>query len=154
MISSSRIRSLIGDHGDVATAMTMLTSPYRLRGIVTHGAGRGAAMGTPTANLEGIDTLLPAHGVYAAVARVKGGVWPAAVNIGPNPTFDDQSTKVEAHLIDCEESLYGKPLELDFLDRLREVRRFDSKEQLIAQIESDVQRTRQVFRQTREPSKQ
>ena len=79
-----------------------------------------------------LDTPLP------CLHEVMTGSWPAAVNIGPNPTFDDPQPKGEAHLIDCHESLYGKPLELDFLERLRDVRRFDDRQALVDQIEADV----------------
>ena len=147
MISSSRIRQILGEEGDAQLAAEMLTAPYRLRGIVTHGAGRGAKIGFPTANLEGIDTLLPAHGVYAGIGHVNGQSWPAAINIGPNPTFGETATKVETHLIDCEETLYGRPMEVDFLRRLRDVRPFASKEELIEQIERDVSEARQAVAQ-------
>lgn len=156
LISSSRIRQLIGQTGDVAAAAGMLTAPYRIRGIVTHGAGRGTKIGFPTANLEGIDTLLPAPGVYAGVGRLVGrdgpyegprGVWPAAINIGPNPTFGEANNKVEAHLIDCDQSIYGRPLEVDFLDRLREVRAFASADELVEQVDKDVSAARQVATQ-------
>ncbi len=138
LVSSSRIRQLIQQEGAVGVAREMLCEPYRLRGIVTHGAGRGAKIGFPTANLEGIDTLLPAHGVYAALAVLDGKKLPAAVHIGPNPTFGDHATKVEVHVIDYEEPLYGKALEVDFLDRLREIQPFDSVELLVNQLRRDV----------------
>lgn len=144
LISSSRIRRLIGQAGDVSTAATMLTAPYRLRGIVTHGAGRGAKIGFPTANLEGIDTLLPADGVYAGIGYSADEHWPAAINVGSNPTFGEDVRKVECHLIGCDDSIYGKPLEVDFLQRLREVRSFDSAEDLIKQVENDVESARQI----------
>lgn len=148
-ISSSRVRKLIGDAGDVARAAAMLTAPYRVRGIVTHGAGRGAKIGFPTANLQGIDTLLPAEGVYAGVGRLVGrdgptAVWPAAVNVGPNPTFGDDHAKVEAHLVGCRDSVYGRPLEIDFVERLRDVRRFATVEELVAQVTRDVAAAQQI----------
>ncbi|QDT70176.1 Riboflavin kinase [Planctomycetes bacterium MalM25] len=138
LISSSRIRRLIGGAGDVAAAAGMLTAPYRLRGLVTHGAGRGAKIGFPTANLEGIDTLLPADGVYAGVGRSGAETWAAAINIGSNPTFDEHVRKVETHLIGCDDSIYGRPLEVDFLERLRGVRTFASPEELVEQVREDV----------------
>lgn len=149
MISSSRVRELIGERGAVAEAASLLTAPYRVRGIVTHGVGRGAGLGFPTANLEGIDTLLPAPGVYACKAWVRVDArppspWAAAVNVGANPTFDDDASKVEAHLIGCDRSLYGRPMELDFLERLRDVRRFDSADELTQQVRSDVEATQRI----------
>lgn len=143
LVSSSLIRRLISD-GDVATAATTLTEPYRIRGMVTHGAGRGATIGFPTANLEAIDTLLPAIGVYAGRASLSGKPVAAAINIGPNPTFGEHAFKVEVHLIDRDESLYGEPLEVEFLSKLRDVRAFGSKDELVAQLREDVGRAREI----------
>jgi riboflavin kinase/FMN adenylyltransferase len=112
--------------------------------MVTHGVGRGAKIGFPTANLEAIDTLLPAQGVYAARAISQDGVWPAAVNIGPNPTFGEQVLKVEVHLIGFAGSLYGQPLEVDFLSRLRSIRPFESVAALKGQLAHDVAVARQI----------
>ncbi|MEM9186595.1 MAG: riboflavin biosynthesis protein RibF [Planctomycetota bacterium] len=138
MVSSSRVRRLILDDGAVGPAREMLSAPYRVRGIVTHGAGRGAKIGFPTANLEGVDTLRPAHGVYAALALLDGGRLPAAVHVGPNPTFGDDASKIEVHVVDYDRPLYGKALEVDFLDRLREIRPFASVDELVAQLRRDV----------------
>ena len=85
-ISSSRVREAVR-LGNVEQAQRMLTQPYRIRGMVTHGAKRGAKLGFPTANVDAIDTLIPAEGVYAGGARVDSTRWPAAINIGANPTF-------------------------------------------------------------------
>jgi riboflavin kinase/FMN adenylyltransferase len=149
IVSSSRVRAAIGA-GDVDLARQLLTQAYRVRGIVTHGAGRGARLGFPTANLAGIDTLLPAQGVYAARAISTSGQWPAAINIGPNPTFGEQTLKVEAHLIDFDGSLYGQPLELEFLGRLRSIRPFDSVEALKNQLNHDIAATVKVETEHRE----
>lgn len=137
LVSSSRVRELVAS-GQVEQACRLLTAPYRIRGIVTHGAGRGAKIGFPTANLEGIDTLLPAHGVYAGRAWTNGAIWPAAINIGPNPTFGETATKVEAHLVDYHDALYGTPLEIDFLERLRDTRPFASVDELVTQLKRDM----------------
>jgi riboflavin kinase/FMN adenylyltransferase len=139
IVSSSRIRRLVAS-GDIRAANGMLTAPYRVRGMVTHGAGRGGQLGFPTANLEGIDTLLPTHGVYAGRGFLGDASWPAAVNIGPNPTFGEHADKVEAHLIGVDASLYGQVLELDLLDRLREIQTFDSRQALTDQLAIDVAR--------------
>ncbi len=142
-ISSSRTRTAIAA-GLVEEARHYLTQPYRIRGMVTHGARRGATLGFPTANLEAIDTLLPAPGVYAGRAYHQGQVYPAATSIGPNPTFGEHALKVETHLLDFRGSLYGLPLEVDFLARLRDIRAFSSAEQLGQQLTADLQRTRQL----------
>lgn len=143
IVSSSRVRQAVAA-GDVDLARELLTRPYRVRGMVTHGAGRGTKIGFPTANLAAIDTLLPAHGVYAARAITPVGNWPAAVNIGPNPTFGEPALKVEVHLIGFQGPLYGQPLEVDFLSRLRSVRPFGSVEELKTQLAHDVEAARRI----------
>ena len=142
-VSSSRIRDLVSA-GDVRLASELLTHPYRIRGFVTHGDARGGKIGFPTANLEAIDTLLPAQGVYAGRAFSSDGTWPAAVNIGPNPTFGEHSLKVEAHLLGFNGSMYGTVLEVDFLGRLRDIRPFGSVDELKQQLGRDVEVTRQL----------
>ena len=144
IVSSSRVRKLI-QAGDVAAAAELLTQPYRMRGMVTHGAARGAKLGFPTANLDAIDTLLPAPGVYAGRAILPGQTWPAAINLGANPTFGEQSVKVEVHLIGYAGSLYGQPIEVDFLARLREIRRFGSVEELKQQLHDDITSAKKVI---------
>ena len=145
IVSSSRIRRLIAE-GNVGDARQMLTQPYRIRGMVTHGAGRGASIGFPTANVDAIDTLLPAKGVYAGRTFVDGKVWPAAINVGPNPTFGEDATKVEAHVIGFEGELYHKPLEVDFWQHLRDIQPFDSVDELKAQLSRDVESTLAIVR--------
>ena len=143
LVSSSRIRAAIAN-GDLQRARLMLTEPYRIRGLVTHGDQRGTQLGFPTANLEGVDTLVPAHGVYAGRTSWAGRDYAAAIHIGPNPTFGEQATKLEVHVIDFRGDLYGAIIEVDFLSRLREIRRFAGVEELKSQLETDIQRARHV----------
>lgn len=145
-VSSSRIRELIRE-GKVAAATEMLTHPYRIRGMVTHGAARGSKIGYPTANLDAIDTLVPSKGVYAGRTYVDGRSHWSAINIGPNPTFGEQVVKVESHLLDFESSLYGQVIEVDFIRRLRDIRQFESAEELTQQLSHDVAETRNIARQ-------
>lgn len=144
-VSSSRIRKLVAA-GDVDTARTMLTQPYRLRGMVTHGAARGAKIGFPTANVDAIDTIMPGMGVYAGRTHVTrdDSTWPAAINIGPSPTFGEDEVRVEVHLIGFSGSLYGEPLEVDFLARLRDIQPFSSVGQLQQQLARDVARAKSI----------
>ncbi|MFN3153584.1 bifunctional riboflavin kinase/FAD synthetase [Bremerella sp.] len=144
-VSSSRIRKLIAQ-GNVQLACEMLTQPYRIRGMVTHGAGRGANLGFATANLEAVDTLVPEIGVYAGMSYRGDEVYAAAINIGPNPTFGEKARKIEVHLIDFQGSLYGEPLEVSFLARLRDVTTFPDAEALKKQLDKDIQTTIQTFR--------
>jgi riboflavin kinase/FMN adenylyltransferase len=148
IVSSSRVRGLIAS-GDVDKARRMLTHPYRIRGMVAHGASRGARLGFPTANLEAIDTLLPGAGVYAGVGHVRGETWPAAINVGPNPTFGERALKVEVHLIGLHDQIYGEPLEVDFLSKLREVTNFPNMEALKRQLEQDIASARRLASESR-----
>jgi riboflavin kinase / FMN adenylyltransferase len=143
-VSSSRVRRLIAA-GQIDAARRLLTAPYRIRGMVVHGAGRGAKIGFPTANVDAIDTLLPGAGVYAAAARIGTEVLPAAVNIGANPTFGENATKVEVHVLGWSEPLYGQALEVDFLARLRDVTRYDSVEALKSQLQRDILAADQAY---------
>ena len=143
MVSSSLIRQLIAA-GNVAQAARMLSAPYRIRGMVTHGAGRGAKLGFPTANLEAVDTLLPNVGVYAGRAWLADQCYAAAINLGPNPTFGEGHLKVEVHLIDHKEAIYGQPLEVEFLQRLRAITTFEGEAELVAQLQMDVAKCREL----------
>ena len=155
IISSSSIRQALRD-GRIAEANLMLGRSYRIVGTAGHGAGRGAGLGFPTANLEGIVHPLPQEAVYAAVAQLDdGGLHLAAVNIGPQPTFADAHTRVEAHLLDFEGDLRGRRIGLHLLARLREQQKFSGVEALIRQIHADVAEARALaprldeLRQTR-----
>ena len=141
VVSSSRVRRLIAA-GQVDEARRLLTRPYRIRGVVRHGAARGARIGFPTANVDGVDTLLPGPGVYAGRAVVDGAEHAAAINVGPNPTFGEAAMKIEAHLLDFRGNLYGTLVELDFVSRLRDVRPFASVDELKAQLQRDLAEVR------------
>lgn len=143
-ISSSRIRDAIRC-GDVSAAATMLTHPYCIRGMVTHGARRGTQLGFPTANLDAIDTLIPAVGVYAGRAVVRRRDALAAISVGASPTFGEPAPKVEVHLIDFHDSIYGEPVVVHFHKWLRGMQTFPSPEALVEQLARDVAETRQVM---------
>jgi riboflavin kinase/FMN adenylyltransferase len=147
LVSSSLIRRLVAE-GDVARAAELLSAPYRIRGMVTHGAGRGAKLGFPTANLEAVDTLLPHTGVYAGRAWLDGSYFAAAIHLGPNPTFGEGHLKVEVHLIDHDEVIYGKALEVEFLARMRGIKKFDDQVALVEQLQQDVKQARQLVAST------
>ena len=137
-VSSGWVRAALTG-GNVGAAGDLLGRPYRLRGSVGAGAKRGQTLGFPTANLDQPETLVPGDGVYAARAILEGGAaWPAAVNIGPNPTFGEDVRKVEAHLIGFEGHLYGRPLTLDFIARLRDLQKFAGPDALARQLRQDV----------------
>jgi riboflavin kinase/FMN adenylyltransferase len=142
-VSSSRVRNSLLE-GAVREATRLLNRPYRLSGTVGTGRRRGQTIGFPTANLEKVETLLPADGVYAVRVHLQTGSWPGAANIGPNPTFGEQARKVEVHLIGFQGDLVGKVLEVDFLERLRETQTFPSVDHLVEQLRLDVSQAAKI----------
>jgi riboflavin kinase/FMN adenylyltransferase len=143
-VSSSRIRAAL-QGGDVEEVARLLGRPYRLHGTVAVGQRRGQTLGFPTANLERLAVPAPGDGVYAVRAEVRGAVWPGAANVGPNPTFGEQARKVEVHLIGFQGDLYGQPLTVDFLRRLRATRPFSGPAELVEQLRRDVEQARKMF---------
>ena len=145
LVSSTEIRRLIAA-GQVREAGELLGYTYRISGTVVRGAERGRTIGFPTANLEGVRTVLPRDGVYAGRAQI-GSVWHAAgINLGPNPTFADQERKLEVHIIDYSGDLYGSRIAVEFVDRLRDTQRFENVEKLKAQLAVDIERARECSR--------
>ena len=140
MVSSSCIRKMVSA-GRVEEARAKLGRPHRIRGSVIRGAGRGRRLGFPTANLGHVDTLLPGEGIYAGRVLTDATAYPAAVSIGPNPTFGEGGLKIEAYLIGYQGSLYDRVVELDFLARLRDIKQFDSADHLVAAMHRDVETT-------------
>jgi riboflavin kinase / FMN adenylyltransferase len=141
-VSSSRIRQLV-HAGETQRAAGLLGRPPEVEGIVVRGDGRGRELGFPTANLDVPEGLLvPPDGVYAGSSRDRR----AAVSIGTNPHFDGVERRVEAHLLDFDDDLYGERLVVELWEPLREQRRFDSLEDLVDAIGDDVERTRAAVR--------
>jgi riboflavin kinase/FMN adenylyltransferase len=144
-VSSTRIRSAILA-GDMRAAGRLLGRPYVLTGKVVRGAGRGAKLNYPTANLAVEQELLPKPGVWGGRVQVdrKGRWLPFIANIGTNPTFvGGKKLSVELHLLDFQGALYGKQLEAEFQHYLRPEKKFDGPAQLVVQIQKD----EMVFRQ-------
>jgi len=147
VVSSSRARQLIGE-GRVEEAATLLGRHYSLDGIVVHGLQRGRTLGFPTANLDTENELLPPNGVYATVATLDGVEYPSVTNIGVRPTFHlPSATVVETHVLDMDRDLYGAPMRVAFVHRIRDERTFDGVEALKAQIAADCQRARALLGQ-------
>jgi riboflavin kinase/FMN adenylyltransferase len=142
-VSSSRIRTALLA-GDVEQAAELLGRPHRVYGVVGRGRQRGALLGFPTANLELLTTLPPGDGVYAGRVYLGDKSWPAAVNVGTNPTFAEEQHKVEAHLLGFAGDLYGQPLRLDLICRLRDTRPFRDATELREQLRRDVEAVRRL----------
>jgi riboflavin kinase / FMN adenylyltransferase len=144
LISSTHIRTCI-HRGDVAAAAHALGREHRVEGIVVRGDARGRTIGYPTANLATTPhAAIPADGVYAGHTVRGGRRYQAAISIGTNPTFEGRERRVEAHLLDFDEDIYGEYLAVEFTGRLRGMVRFDSVDELIDQMKKDVDQTRRM----------
>jgi riboflavin kinase/FMN adenylyltransferase len=144
-INSSRIRRLISQ-GDVENASRMLGRWYPLSGTVAEGDRRGRTIGFPTANLSiNSDIIIPSDGIYATWAIVDGQRYQAATCIGVRPTFGVHSHTIEAFIMDFQRDIYGRPITLEFVRRLRDEETFSSVEALVQQMDLDVEQAREVL---------
>ena len=152
IVSSTRVREALRS-GAVAQVEAYLGRPFLLPGKVIRGAGRGHELGFPTANLSIWDErAYPRAGVYVCLAELEGEQHPAVTNIGHRPTFEDDGGPpiIESHLIDFDGALYGMQIRLEFLQRLRDERRFPNRQALMDQISQDIQRAREIIAERRE----
>jgi len=144
--SSTYIRSLV-DAGEVEEAARVLGREHQVEGLVVRGDQRGREIGYPTANLSLLPwTAVPADGIYAGRLLRAGGQLPAAISIGTNPTFAGRERRVEAFVLDFSGDLYGERVGLTFTARLRDTIRFATVPELVAQMDRDVERTRELLR--------
>lgn len=143
VVSSTRIRHLVTE-GRVDEAGALLGRHYALDGVVVHGDARGRELGYPTANLQTANELLPAYGIYATIATIDGVMYPAVTSVGVRPTIGDNREMVETYLFDQSLDLYGKAMRVSFVQWLRDERRFDSLDALVAQMGADCVDARRV----------
>ncbi|MDG3010935.1 bifunctional riboflavin kinase/FAD synthetase [Rhodococcus sp. D2-41] len=155
-VSSTYIRSCV-DAGDVALAREALGRPHRVEGVVVRGERRGRDLGYPTANIDSPPySAIPADGVYAAWFTLfgyglpgrelePGRQYPAAVSVGTNPTFSGRNRTVEVFVLDADADLYGQHVGVDFVRRLRPMRKYDTVDALIEAMADDVEQARQIL---------
>lgn len=146
-ISSTKIRKLIAD-GEIKFANKLLGHNYTLRGTVVEGAKRGRTIGFPTANIGNVfeDKLIPKKGVYAVKINIGGISYGGVMNIGCRPTFNDtEELMLEVFIFDFDENIYNINVELEFLEYLREEKKFDSKEALVEQLKKDAEIANEII---------
>jgi riboflavin kinase/FMN adenylyltransferase len=145
VVSSTAIRKALAD-GDMKKVRSLAGRPFSLHGQVVTGAGRGVALGFPTANLDiAPEQAIPADGVYATWAYIDGRTYPSMTNIGQNPTFNDRERAAEVYVVDYQSDLYGHELEIDFVERLRDEKKFNTVAELKKQIDEDVKRGKAIL---------
>ena len=144
-VSSTSIRNLVRE-GDLRGAKNLLGRDYQICGTVVRGKNRGGRLlGFPTANLDLVDELIPKTGVYAVTVLVDERVYEGVTNIGYNPTFHNAQFSVETHVLDFSEDLLGKTIRINFIERLRDERHFNTIGELSLQIGCDIRRARKLF---------
>lgn len=137
-VSSSYIRNLIND-GNVSEIKDFLGRNYFLEGEVIHARKIGRTIGFPTANLKAEDKLIiPKNGIYAVKVYIKNKVYYGATNIGYNPTVNGKVLSIETNIIDFDEEIYGEIIKVEFLDRIRDEKKFNSLDELKSQLRKDV----------------
>mgnify|MGYP003582286316 FL=1 len=136
-VSSTRIRQAI-QSGDVSLANQLLGYPFMTEGIVVHGDARGRTIGYPTANLAPFDRVhLPSEGVYVAEVEVDGKRYRAMTSVGKNVTFDGTELRIEAHIFGFDRFIYGEKMTIFWLEKIRDMVKFDGIEGLMEQMKSD-----------------
>ena len=125
-------------------ARKLLGAPLPTRGVVVHGNARGRTIGFPTANLVNLDrTYMPADGVYAVDVEIQRKVYRGMASLGKNETFDGDEERFEVHIFDFSDDIYGETVIVSWLDRIRDMVKFDSVDQLVKQLEEDEKIARQ-----------
>ena len=147
VVSSTRIRRLVAE-GRMDEAGALLGHPYYIDGTVVAGKRRGRELGFPTANLQTENELLPPNGVYATTTTIDGVVHASLTNVGVRPTFGDTVKPIiEAYVLGFNGDLYGRPVRLGFVQRLRDERKFEDVDALRTQMEADRRRAERLFAQ-------
>ena len=136
-VHSTRIREALA-HGDLHCSSQLLGRPYSLLGNVVHGDGRGKEIGFPTANIDTQNQVCPPNGVYAIRAKLEERWLDGVLNIGVCPTFNGTTVRVESHFFDFDEMIYGKPVEIFLVEKIRSEQKFPNPEMLIRQIQRDI----------------
>ncbi len=146
IVSSTTIRSALAE-GNMQKVNLLMGRRFSLHGKVVRGTGRGASLGFPTANLEiPANQAIPADGVYLTLVYLAGNVYRSLTNVGSNPTFGNSKRTIESHLLDINDVLYGHEIKIEFIRKLRDERKFASREELACQINLDVQHAKEMLK--------
>lgn len=147
-VSSTAIRKAISEEGNMRKASRMLQRPYRLNGMVIHGDKRGKEIGYPTANLKPVEPrkIIPKEGVYAVRVKLGDQLLGGMMNIGRRPTFDGEGQTLEVNLFNFDATIYGKTLQIRFLQRIRDEIKFDGVEELVGQLQEDEKQAKEILK--------
>jgi len=146
-VSSTAVRKAIQKDGDMKLASSFLERNYILHGTVVHGDKRGKKIGYPTANImpQNPKKIVPKRGVYAVWLRVDNNYYGGMMNIGVRPTFDGEQETLEVNIFDFDDTIYGKEVQIQFVDRIRDERSFNGVEELTEQLKSDKRDSQKIL---------
>jgi riboflavin kinase / FMN adenylyltransferase len=146
-VSSTAIRRAIQEEGDMQLAARFLERNYILHGTVVHGDKRGKKIGFPTANIhpEHQNKIIPKRGVYAVWVRVNGNYYPGMMNIGIRPTFEGSAETLEVHILGFDRDVYGKVVQIQFVERVRDEQPFSGIEELVSQLRRDKEKVESIL---------
>ena len=145
VVSSSAIRNLVRE-GEISEANRFFGYDYYIEGAVVEGERRGRKLGFPTVNFDTEWEILPKPGVYATYVKLSDGFHGSITNIGVRPTFEESKLTVETHIFDFSDDLYGEEVRVNFVERLRDEKRFESVDKLVEQINHDIEAVREILR--------
>lgn len=145
-VHSTRIREAISE-GHLKLATQLLGRRYSIMGKIVKGEGRGSQLGYPTANINALEQMLPPNGVYAIRAKLEGEPINGVLNMGTRPTFEGVKFQIESHLFNFDQMIYGKEIEIIFIEKIRDERTFSNIEALVAQIGKDVESAKAILNQ-------
>jgi riboflavin kinase/FMN adenylyltransferase len=148
-VHSTRVREAIAG-GNLNLVSDLLGRRYSIMGEIVQGDGRGRQIGFPTANIDAGNQMLPPSGVYAIQVKLEGRMLNGVMNMGTRPTFDGEEFQIETHLFDFEQMVYGKKMEIFFIEKIRDERRFPNPEILVNQIKQDVATAKAILNQMKD----
>lgn len=149
-LSTTYLKYLVQE-GKVDSLCELLSSPYFIKGTVLHAKHNGTAMGFPTANISIDRNRLPlCEGIYATLCYIDGKKYQSMTNVGAKPTFGDDSVSIEAYIFDFNQDLYGKEIKIEFIERTRDVIKFQDKNALVEQLKKDEMQIRNILQDWRE----
>ena len=145
-LSTRNLKCLVSS-GDVSELNALLSQPYFIKGVVLHAKHNGTGLGFPTANIAIDRNRLPLYdGIYATITHVDGKTYPSMTNVGAKPTFNDNSPSIETYIFDFDKDLYDKEIQIDFIERTRDIQKFENTQALHQRLQLDEKQIREILK--------
>lgn len=149
-MSTRNLKNLVSS-GKVSELDSLLSQPYFVKGVVLHAKHNGTEIGFPTANIAIDRNRLPlCDGIYATFTHIDGKAYPSMTNVGAKPTFNDNTPSIETYIFDFDADLYGKEIQIDFIERTRDIQKFANKQELHNRLQLDERQIREILKNRRD----